>query len=260
MEPVSIPAQRGTLEDPEVLQNVPGHVIPILRGSTTTSRPRRRSSSRARHARRRVHQVPPEAGRLRPAPAGRADDPREAAVRRDHAGADGEVRGRGREVRAAEQGPHHDAPEHPDAPHPAARRREGDPRARRGGAVEPRGLRQHDAQRDRRPVGGRRQGRAVRPDALRGSVRALLRAPPDHAGDAAQGQDRLRRLVRRPRDLRHPRHRLPRARQADRGPRRGARRADAGRRRHLDHAAHGPGPVRLRRARQRRLPARSPRR
>jgi sulfite reductase (ferredoxin) len=30
MEPVSLPAQRGTLEDPEVLQNVPGHVIPIL--------------------------------------------------------------------------------------------------------------------------------------------------------------------------------------------------------------------------------------
>src|ERR1700727_672070 len=28
MEPVSVP--RGTLEDPEVLQNVPGHVIPIL--------------------------------------------------------------------------------------------------------------------------------------------------------------------------------------------------------------------------------------
>ena len=30
MEPVSIFAQRGTLEDPEILQNVPGHVIPIL--------------------------------------------------------------------------------------------------------------------------------------------------------------------------------------------------------------------------------------
>jgi len=30
VEPVSIPAARGTLEDPEVLQNVPGHVIPIL--------------------------------------------------------------------------------------------------------------------------------------------------------------------------------------------------------------------------------------
>jgi sulfite reductase beta subunit-like hemoprotein len=35
MEPVSIPAERapkkGSLEDPEVLQNVPGHIIPILR-------------------------------------------------------------------------------------------------------------------------------------------------------------------------------------------------------------------------------------
>src|ERR1700730_13907738 len=30
MEPVSIPTHRCTLEDPEVLQNVPGHVIPIL--------------------------------------------------------------------------------------------------------------------------------------------------------------------------------------------------------------------------------------
>ena len=30
MEPGSISAQRGTLEDPEVLSNVPGHVIPIL--------------------------------------------------------------------------------------------------------------------------------------------------------------------------------------------------------------------------------------
>jgi sulfite reductase beta subunit-like hemoprotein len=31
MEPVSITANRGTLADPEVLQNVPGHIIPILR-------------------------------------------------------------------------------------------------------------------------------------------------------------------------------------------------------------------------------------
>jgi sulfite reductase beta subunit-like hemoprotein len=30
MEPGSISAQRGTLADPEILQNVPGHVIPIL--------------------------------------------------------------------------------------------------------------------------------------------------------------------------------------------------------------------------------------
>ena len=31
MEPTSLTAPRGTLEDPEILQNVPGHVIPILR-------------------------------------------------------------------------------------------------------------------------------------------------------------------------------------------------------------------------------------
>ncbi len=30
MEPVSVPTERGTLEDPEILQNVPGHIIPIL--------------------------------------------------------------------------------------------------------------------------------------------------------------------------------------------------------------------------------------
>src|ERR1700739_1707066 len=30
MEPTSLTAPRGTLEDPEILQNVPGHVIPVL--------------------------------------------------------------------------------------------------------------------------------------------------------------------------------------------------------------------------------------
>ncbi|HXD54123.1 MAG TPA: nitrite/sulfite reductase [Solirubrobacteraceae bacterium] len=30
MEPVSVPTERGTLEDPEILKNVPGHIIPIL--------------------------------------------------------------------------------------------------------------------------------------------------------------------------------------------------------------------------------------
>ena len=44
---------------------------------------------------------------------------------------------------------------------------------------------------------------------------------------------------RRPRHLRDPRHRLPRPRAGDRGSRRGARRRDAGRRRHLDHAPRG---------------------
>ncbi len=58
---------------------------------------------------------------------------------------------------------------------------------------------------------------------------------------------------------RDPRHRLPCAREADRSWRRerthpGARSADAGRRRHVDHAARGAGAVRVRGARQRRVP------
>ena len=216
MEPVSIPAQRGTLEDPEVLQNVPGHVIPILQREYDDFKTESTQVPGRRYARGRVHQVPPEAGRVRPAPGRRADDPREAAVRRGHAGADGELRRRDREVRAAEQGPRHHAAEHPDAPHAADGSREGDPRDRRDRAVQPRGLRQHDAQRDGRPVGGRGEGRAVRPDALRGRLRALLRAPPDHPGDAAQGQDVVRRQPARPRDLRHPRRRVPRSRARDR--------------------------------------------
>ncbi len=69
-------------------------------------------------------------------------------------------------------------------------------------------------ERDRRSVGGRREGRAVRHDAVRGRVRALLRTPPHYAGDAAEDQDGVRRLPARPGDLRHPRHRLPRAHEA----------------------------------------------
>ena len=172
----------------------------------------------------RVHRLPAQAGRLRPAPGRRADDPREAPVGRGHAGADGDVRRRGRALRAAEQGPHHDAPEHPDAPHPAARRGRADPRDLRGGPLQPRGLRQHRAQRDRRPVGRRLPRRAVRHDALRRRLRALLRAPPDHAADAAQGQDRLHRLRDRPRAHRHPRRRLHRPRARRRQGLRAARR------------------------------------
>ncbi len=114
-----------------------------------------------------VHRVPPEAGRLRPAPARRPDDPREAAVRRHHAGADRGVRGPGRAVHAAPEGSHHDPPELPVPPHPASRRGQGDPHDLRGGPLQPRGLRQHRAQRDRRPVGGRQRRRGLRPDPVR---------------------------------------------------------------------------------------------
>ena len=62
----------------------------------------------------------------------------------------------------------------------------------------------------------------------------------------------------RPRDLRDPRRRLPRARARDRR-RAGARRPDARRRRHLDHAAHGAGALRLRRRSTTASTSRSPR-
>ena len=51
------------------------------------------------------------------------------------------------------------------------------------------------------PWAGVAEGRAVRHDAVRGRIRALLRAPPDDPGDAAQDQDGVRRLPARPRDL-----------------------------------------------------------
>ena len=204
---------------------------------------------RGQHRRGRVHQVPPPAGRVRPAPGRRPDDPREAAVRRHHARADGDLRRRGGALGAPEQGPRHHAPEHPAPPHPAARRRRGDPRARRGRPLLARGLRQHRPQRDRRPVGGHLRGRAVRPHALRGRVRPLLRPSPHHPDDAAQGEDRLHRHRRGPRDHRHPRRGLHPAHQGRR-----ARLRDAGRRRHLDHAARGADAQRVRARRRRRVP------
>ena len=109
-----------------------------------------------------------------------------------------------RALGAAQQGPHHHAAEHPDPPRAAARRRRPDPRDLRRRAVQPRGLRQHRPQRDRRSVGRRLPRRDLRPDAVRGRLRALLRAPSHDAADAAQGQDRVHGLRHRPRAHRHP--------------------------------------------------------
>ena len=148
---------------------------------------------------------------------------------------------------AAQQGPHHHAPEHPAAPHPAGRRRQGDPRAV-GLRLEPRGLREHRPQRDRRPLGRRLRGRASTPP-IRRRLRALLRAPPHHPADAAQGQDRVHRDGRGPGDHRHPRRRLHPAH-----PRRREGLRDARGRRHVDHAARRADALRLRRARRRRVP------
>ena len=206
---------------------------PDPRARVRRLRQRGRAVPRRQDRRGRVHQVPPPPGRLRPAPGRRADDPGEAALRWHHARADGDLRGGGGALGPAQQGPHHHAAEHPAAPHPAARRRRGDPRARRCRPVLARGLRQHRPQRDRRPLGRHLRGRALRPHALRGRLRALLRAPPHHPADAAQGEDGLHRHRRGPRDHRHPRRGLHPARAEGRA----ARVRDARGRRHFDHAA-----------------------
>ena len=139
---------------------------------------------------------------------------------------------RRRALRAAAQGPHHDAPERPAAPRPADRCGQADPRDLAHRALLARGLRQHDPQRHRRPVGRGLRERALRPDALRRRLRALLRAQRGLPADAAQVQDGVQRDRRGRRDHRDPRRRLHPA-----DPRRSPRLRDSHRRRHVDHAA-----------------------
>ena len=69
----------ASLENPEVYENVPGHDHPDHRAGVRRLRQRGREVPRRRHGRGRVHRLPPEAGRLRPAPGRRPDDPRQAA-------------------------------------------------------------------------------------------------------------------------------------------------------------------------------------
>ena len=202
----------GSLENPESYENVPGHVIPIIE---------REFDDFDNEAQKFLEGETPELEfigfRLKQGVYGqRQPDVQMMRIKLPYGGVTPEqmeaFAERGREVRAPEQGPHHDAAEHPDPPRPAARRRQGDPRALRRRPLLPRGLRQHDAQRHRRPLGRRCLRRDLRPDALRRRLHPLLRPPPDDAADAAQDQDLLHGLRRGPGDLRHPRHRLPRPR------------------------------------------------
>ena len=204
-----------------------------------------------RHRRDRVHQVPPEAGRLRPAPGRRPDDPRQAA-------------------RAAASRPTSSTPSPtsiekyvplnkghittrqniqlhhvplPDAAEAIRELSDAGLSSREGCGNTVRNVTGD-------PWAGVCDGRALRPHPLRRRLRALLRAPPDDAADAAQDQDRVRRRARRrPRADRHPRHRLPRPRARRRAGRRGPRR-----RRHVDHAARRADALRVRRPRRRRVP------
>ena len=139
MEPVSAHAARlpsagkqGSLDNPEVHENVPGHIIPILE---------REFDDFDNEAERFLGGEIPEdefiGFRLKQGVYGqRQADVQMIRTKLPFGGITPEQMEKFAdvgEVRAAEQGPHHDAAEHPAAPHPAARRRQGDPRALRGG-------------------------------------------------------------------------------------------------------------------------------
>ncbi len=127
----------------------------------------------------------------------------------------------------------------------------------RGGAVEPRGLRQHVRNVTGDPWAGVATDELFDMTPYVGAyVRYFVRHPTTQAMPR-KVKTSFDGSAARPRDHRHPRHRLPRARARVRRPRatrRGPRRADARRRRHLDHAARRAGAVRVRGARQRRVP------
>ena len=249
MEPSTTHGRKGSIENPEVREDVPGHVIPILRREFDDF-----DNEAEKYLAGETEENEFIGFRLKQGVYGqRQADVQMIRVKLPWGGVSPEQMdafavGR-RALRAAEEGPHHDAAEHPDPSRAAARRGRADPRDLRRRPLQPRGLRQHGAQRHRRPVGRGLPRRALGPDALRRRLRALLRAPPDDAADAAQGQDGVHRLRHRPRADRDPRHRVHRARA-----RRRARLRDPRRRRHVDHAARRADARRLRHRRGRRVP------
>ena len=117
------------------------------------------------------------------------------------------------QLRAAEQGPHHDAPEHPDPPRPARPDGEADPRdLRRPGSPRARAAATPSATSPATRWAGVCEDEVFDPTPYAGAyVRYFVRHPttqlmPRKVKTAFDGTDE------RPRDHRHPRHRLPRAR------------------------------------------------
>ncbi len=175
MEPTTV--GRGTLEDPEVLQHVPGHLIPIIE---------REFDDFDNEAKKYLDGQTPEnefiGFRLKQGVYGqRQPDVQMIRVKLPYGGITPDQMDAFAEV-VEKYVPlnkgHVTTRQNIQLHHiPLPRRRQGDPRAVGGRPVEPRGLRQHDPQRHRRPMGGRRGGRALRPHPLRRRVRALLRAP-----------------------------------------------------------------------------------
>ena len=200
MEPSALEGKRktagrpGSLENPEVHENVPGHVIPILEREFDDFDNEAEQVPRRRDAGERVHRLPPQAGRLRPAPARRPDDPREAA-------------------RSAASRPSRWTPSPTSSRSTRRSTRATSRRARTSRSTTSRCATPPSCIRDLAPSGlssregcgntvrnvtgdpwaGVVRGRGLRPHPLRRRLRALLRAPPDDAADAAQGQDGVRR-------------------------------------------------------------------
>ena len=205
---------RRIADEPRGRRERPGPHHPDPRARVRRLRHRGREVPRRADARDRVHRLPPQAGRLRPAPGRRPDDPREAAVRRHHAGADGDVRRR----------------------HRAATRRSTRATSRRGRTSRSTTSRCDDEAKLIREISDVRPLRSARAAATPSAtspatrwagvcedeifdptpyvgayVRYFVRHPttqlmPRKVKTAFDGTDE------RPRDHRHPRHRLPRAR------------------------------------------------
>ena len=257
MEPASLPVTkgRGSIEDPEVLENVPGHVIPILEREFDDF-----DTEAAKFLRGETPETEFIGFRLKQGVYGqRQPDVQMIRVKLPMGGITPEQLEAFADVieqlRAAQQGPHHDAPEHPDPPHPAATTR--------------------PSSSARSPTPACPAARAA---ATRCATSPATRGPASRADELFDLTPYAGAYVRY--FVRHPTTQLmPRkvktafdaspedraltgihdiafiARERDGA----ARRRGPRRRRHVDHAARRADALRLRRPRRRRVPARSPR-
>ena len=244
------PHARGSLADPEVYENVPGHVIPILE---------REFDDFDTQARRFLDgETPPEefiGFRLRQGVYGQRQAERQmirvklpfGGVNPEQLDAFADVVERYVPLRKG----HITTRQNVQLHHvPLTDAASADPRdLARPGSRRARAAATRSATSPATRGPGVCENELLRPDALRRRLRALLRAQRGLPADAAQVQDRVQRDRRGRRDHRHPRRRLP---AADR--RRPPRLRAAHRRRHVDHAAHRADALRVRRRRRRRVP------
>ena len=141
--------KRGSLENPEVYENVPGHVIPIIEREfddfdTEAARFLRGEQSEEQFIGFRLKQGvygqrQPDVQMIRVKVPFGGISPEQMEMFADAV----------ETLRAARQGSHHHPPERPDPPCPPRRRRRADPADLRRGPLLARGMREHDAKRHR---------------------------------------------------------------------------------------------------------------